>query len=51
MTISAKVDLHVHSRCSDVSGSARLRALRRVESFTDPLEVYAAERARGMDPT
>lgn len=44
-----KVDLHVHSRHSAVSGSARMRALRSTESFTDPVELYHAERARGMD--
>ena len=49
MTRTFRADLHVHSTNSDVSGSARIRALRSAESFTDPLELYAAQRARGMD--
>jgi hypothetical protein len=44
-----RADLHVHSRYSDASGNAGIRALRSAESFTDPLELYHAERARGMD--
>ena len=42
-------DLHVHSRHSDGSGNAGIRALRSAESFTDPLELYHAQKARGMD--
>lgn len=44
-----RADLHVHSRYSDASGNAGIRALRSTESFTDPLDLYRAERARGMD--
>jgi predicted metal-dependent phosphoesterase TrpH len=44
-----RADLHVHSRYSDTSGTAGVRALRSAESFTDPLELYNAQRARGMD--
>ena len=44
-----RADLHVHSRYSDASGSAGIRALRSAESFTDPVELYHAQRARGMD--
>ncbi len=44
-----RADLHVHSTNSDASGNARIRALRSAESFTDPLELYEAQRARGMD--
>jgi hypothetical protein len=42
-------DLHVHSRHSDSSGNAGIRALRSAESFTEPLELYRAQKARGMD--
>ncbi len=49
MTIRYRADLHVHSRYSDASGNARIRALRSAESFTEPLELYEAQRARGMD--
>ncbi len=44
-----RADLHVHSRYSDTSGNAGIRALRSAESFTDPVELYHAQRARGMD--
>jgi predicted metal-dependent phosphoesterase TrpH len=44
-----RADLHVHSRHSDASGNAGIRALRSAESFTDPVELYHAQRARGMD--
>ncbi len=49
MTPLSRADLHVHSRYSDTSGSAGLRALRKSESFTEPLDLYRAQRARGMD--
>jgi len=44
-----RADLHVHSRYSDTSGNAGVRALRSAESFTEPLDLYHAQRARGMD--
>jgi Glycosyltransferase Family 4 len=44
-----RADLHVHSRYSDASGNAGIRALRSAESFTEPLDLYHAQRARGMD--
>ena len=44
-----RADLHVHSRCSDRSTHAAIRALRGRESYAEPLEVYAAARSRGMD--
>jgi predicted metal-dependent phosphoesterase TrpH len=44
-----RADLHVHSRYSDTSGNAGVRALRSAESFTEPLDLYRAQRARGMD--
>ena len=49
MTPPFKADLHVHSRHSDASGNAGIRTLRSAESFTDPVELYHAQRARGMD--
>ena len=49
MTDQFRADLHVHSRYSDTSGNAGIRALRSAESFTDPVELYHAQRARGMD--
>ena len=44
-----RADLHVHSSCSDHPSNPGIRALHGRESYTDPLEVYAAARARGMD--
>ena len=49
MRPESRADLHVHSRYSDTSGTAGIRALRSAESFTDPVELYHAQRARGMD--
>lgn len=49
MTDRFTADLHVHSRHSDGSGNAGIRALRSAESFTDPLDLYRAQKARGMD--
>ena len=49
MTPPFRADLHVHSRYSDASGNAGIRALRSAESFSDPLDLYQAQRARGMD--
>ncbi len=49
MTTRFRADLHVHSRYSETSGNAGIRALRSAESFTDPVELYHAQRARGMD--
>src|SRR5665647_1962883 len=44
-----RADLHVHSSCSDDPTNPGIRALHGRESYTDPLEVYAAAKARGMD--
>ncbi len=44
-----RADLHVHSRCSGDPTSVGIRALGGRESYTDPLEVYASAKARGMD--
>ena len=44
-----RADLHVHSCCSVNPTNPGIRALRGRESYTDPLDVYAAATARGMD--
>ncbi len=44
-----RADLHVHSKYSATSANAGIRALRSAESYTEPLEIYRAQRARGMD--
>ncbi|HTX68466.1 MAG TPA: glycosyltransferase [Thermoleophilia bacterium] len=49
MTDRFTADLHVHSRHSDTSGNAGIRTLRSSESFTEPLDLYHAQKARGMD--
>ena len=50
MTTRFRAGLHVHSSYSDASGSAAIRSRQRsAESFTDPVELYHAQRARGMD--
>ncbi len=49
MTHRYRADLHVHSRYSAISANAGIRALRSAESYTEPLEIYRAQRARGMD--
>jgi hypothetical protein len=48
VTRSYRADLHVHSRFSDTSANAGIRALG-AESYTEPVELYEAQRARGMD--
>ena len=49
MTPTFRADLHVHSGYSDTSGNAGIRAFRSAECFTDPVDLYHAQRARGMD--
>ncbi len=44
-----RADLHVHSHCSGKPYARSLRALRARESYTAPIDVYRAARARGMD--
>ncbi len=44
-----KADLHVHSRYSKRPSQWILRKLGASESYTDPLELYALAKARGMD--
>lgn len=49
VTARFRADLHVHSRHSDASGNAGIRALRSSESFSEPEDLYRAQKARGMD--
>ncbi len=44
-----RADLHVHSRYSKRPSQWILRKLGASESYTDPLELYALARERGMD--
>ncbi|MBN1106168.1 MAG: glycosyltransferase [Deltaproteobacteria bacterium] len=44
-----KADLHVHSRYSTRPSEWLLRKIGCSESYTDPVHVYRAARARGMD--
>ncbi|MFA4965644.1 MAG: glycosyltransferase [Thermoleophilia bacterium] len=44
-----RADLHVHSLCSENPTARTIRAFSAHESYTEPLEVYAAAKARGMD--
>ncbi len=46
---AARVDLHVHSKHSNRPDEWLLRRIAAPESFTEPLEVYRACRAQGMD--
>jgi hypothetical protein len=44
-----RADLHVHSSRSADPTNPGIRAFHGRESYTDPLDVYAAAKARGMD--
>ena len=44
-----RADLHVHSECSTNPTARSIRFFRGKESYTSPADVYAAEKARGMD--
>ena len=46
---SFRADLHIHSACSENPTAKAIRFFRSRESFTEPQEVYASARARGMD--
>lgn len=48
-SVTRRADLHVHSSHSDASLHRGIRAVGSAESYTDPLDLYAAARARGMD--
>jgi hypothetical protein len=47
--MTAKADLHVHSKHSNRPTEWVLRQLRAPESFTEPLSIYRRAKARGMD--
>ncbi len=47
--MSARADLHCHTKHSDQPGSWVLRQLGAPESFTEPAEIYRRCRERGMD--
>src|SRR5271169_3163382 len=44
-----RVDLHCHSRASTEADEAVLQAIRCPESYSEPGEVYAQAKQRGMD--
>ncbi|HTW94110.1 MAG TPA: glycosyltransferase [Tepidisphaeraceae bacterium] len=44
-----RIDLHCHSRASTEAGEAVLNALQCPESYSEPAEVYAEAKRRGMD--
>jgi predicted metal-dependent phosphoesterase TrpH len=44
-----RIDLHCHSRASTEADEAVLIALKCPESFSEPEQVYAQARHRGMD--
>jgi len=47
--MTARADLHVHSKHSNQPSEWFLRQLRAPESYTEPLEIYRLCRERGMD--
>ncbi|MEP7012992.1 MAG: glycosyltransferase [Acidobacteriota bacterium] len=47
--MTARVDLHVHSKFSNRPTEWLLRRVAAAESYTEPLEIYRKARARGMD--
>src|SRR5688500_4457424 len=47
--MTARADLHVHSKHSNRPSEWILRTFRAPESFTEPLEIYRTCRERGMD--
>ena len=49
MDFTKRADLHCHSRASTEADEAMLQAIRCPESYSDPGEIYAQARARGMD--
>ena len=44
-----KVDLHCHSKFSDVPSTFLLKAYNSPESFTEPEDLYKQAKSRGMD--
>jgi len=49
MIFSKRVDLHCHSRASTEADEAMLEAIKCPESYSDPADVYAQAKGRGMD--
>jgi Glycosyltransferase Family 4/PHP-associated len=49
MMFRKRVDLHCHSRASTEADEAVLQAIRCPESYSEPREVYAQAKQRGMD--
>ncbi|HEY1922719.1 MAG TPA: glycosyltransferase [Tepidisphaeraceae bacterium] len=49
MTYSKRVDLHCHSRASTEADEAVLQAIRCPESYSEPREIHAQAKQRGMD--
>ncbi|MGD0540550.1 MAG: PHP-associated domain-containing protein, partial [Tepidisphaeraceae bacterium] len=49
MTYSKRVDLHCHSRASTEADEAVLQAIRCPESYSEPREIRAQAKQRGMD--
>ncbi len=47
--VTCRADLHVHSKCSANPTNPWIRRLGGRECYTEPADVYAAARARGMD--
>src|SRR5947199_65447 len=47
--MTARADLHVHSKHSSQPSEWILRRFRAPESYTEPLEIYRLCRERGMD--
>lgn len=47
--MTARCDIHVHSKYSDRPSEWYLERIGSPESFTEPLEVYRLAKARGMD--
>jgi len=47
--MTARADLHVHSKYSNRPAEWLLRTLRAPESFTEPLDIYRTCRGRGLD--
>src|SRR5579871_4222544 len=47
--VTRRIDLHCHSSASTEAGEAVLNALKCPESYSDPEQVHAQARRRGMD--
>ncbi len=49
MSYSKRIDLHCHSRASTEADEAVLQAIRCPESYSEPIEIHAQAKQRGMD--